>query len=422
MPAVLSTEQILLLDDDSLAIDIPSECELPEELRSIAPRRIPDQLYRCKRIRVPFLMSWIAIGVFVASVAAGATPIGEPWARIAFWSVAIVGLVGTVGVLTSRRELRYVQDGVVGAGRILELRLVPAARYNGQTIALKHVVSLELVLSDGSAAVHEFTGLQIKADGGRQADLRMGDLLPIVWLPGQFRKTAQIYAFLSFNQDKVLTRKTGEASSLWQKAGQALAVVAILAVLVGNLLLLMWCEPVAMNVPVVVTIGVVGALVLGGATLAAIVREFKRENLRAALRNQRAISEGHAIQEGASHVFLTNTPIGWLYRIVVVAGSLLIGGLTMVLWSFGANQFLDQAPPVGRVIEILGVEQVGGKSPRTKVTFRPVDEPQGKYSKEYAGRDLPRIPLVVGQQAQVDWHPGAFGWPWIGEMRAMRGN
>ena len=34
--------------------------------------------------------------------------------------------------------------------------------------------------------------------------------------------------------------------------------------------------------------------------------------------------------------------------------------------------------------------------------------------------DLPEIPLFGRQRIQVEWHPGAFGWPWIGEMRAIR--
>ena len=418
----LSAKQISQLDNDELQIVLPPECVLPEELAAIAPRRIPDELYRSKRIRVPFVTSWVLIVIFVASVAAGARPFGPPWSQIAFWSTAILGLLGVVGIFTSRRELRYVQDGAVGAGHILNLSLVPAAEYNGQTIALKHVVSLALELSDGSVAVREFTGLQIQADTGRQASIRTGDLLPIVWLPGRFEKTAQPYAFLTFNQEKVLTRATGKATGAWQKIGMGLAVVGLFAVLIGNMLLLMWCVPVSMNVPVVVTIGVVGALLLGGAMYFGIVWELKREDRRAAERNLQAVREGYAVQQGNSHAILTNTPKGWLYRILVGAGSLLLGGLTLVMWAFGANRFLDRSPPVEREIEILGVKEVGGNSPRTKVAFRPVDEPQAEYSKEYVPRDLPEIPLFAGGRASAEWHPGAFGWPWIGEVRAAQKN
>ncbi|MCR9197657.1 MAG: hypothetical protein NXI04_03340 [Planctomycetaceae bacterium] len=171
-----------------------------------------------------------------------------------------------------------------------------------------------------------------------------------------------------------------------------------------------------MNVPVVVAIGVTGAIIPGGATFWSIIWECRRSERRRQERNKTAMFEHFAPEFGTSHALLTNTLRGWMYRIIVGAGSLLIGSLSLVLWSFGANQYFDQSPPRNRAIEILGVRTSKGNSRRTKVTFRPIDEPNAKYSREYVPRDLPKFPLIKGQKAQAEWHEGAFGWPWIYDL------
>lgn len=413
----LDQETISAIDEGRLSIDLPDDFLMPPELAGVAPRRIPDEFYQRRQVRRPSIIGWILIAIGVASLIAGAKPWGGPWRQIGFYVGVIPGLMGFVVILMSRRDLKYVQDAVVGSGRILKQTLVPAADYNGETIALKHVLLLGMELSDGTLTQKEFSGLQVDANGGPRAHFRVGDVLPLVWFPGRFEKTVIPYPFLNFRRDDTLVRNTGETNGWLKKLGTAVAVIAIFAVLIGNLFLLMRCVPVGMNVPVVIAIGIGGAVFLGGAIFWVTIGECRRSERRRQERNKAAEFEHFAAEVGASHALLTNTLKGWMYRIAVGAGSLLMGGLSLVLWSFGANQFFDQSPPQNRVIEILGVRQTGGNSPRTELTFRPIDEPNAEYSREYVPRDLPKFPLIKGQRAQAEWHTGAFGWPWIGELR-----
>lgn len=418
MTDTFTDSQLDRLDSGELAVIVPEGCVVPPELQSTTPREVPEEIRRRRQLRVPFVTSWVLLALFVAAVAAGARPFGPPWSQISFGLATIVGLLGLVGVFTSRRELRYVRDGLVGAGYIRELNLQPAAEYNGQVIALKHVVTLMLELSNNDSGLHEFTGLQVQADGGPRSSLRVGDLIPIVWVPGRFRKTAVPYSFLRFNHDHVLKKPAPKKNRAIKVIGTAFLVIAMFSVLIGNLLILMWCVPVAMNTPIVIATGIVGALVPGGLMFGGILWQLRREDARTAERNRQAIADGTAIQLGSSHVMLTNSLKGWIYRIVVGAGSLLLGGLTTVLWAFAANQLFDGHPVSQPVVEIDTVQKIKG-SQRTKLTFHRIDEPQLECSKEYVARDLPQIPLFVGQRAQVTWHPGAFGWPWIEDLRMV---
>lgn len=245
--------------------------------------------------------------------------------------------------------------------------------------------------------------------------------MPLVWFPGRFNKTVIPYAFLNFNHDRVLIRETGQTSTWHKKVATTAGVIGTFAVLIGNLFLLMQCVPVGMNVQAVATIGVVGAIFLGGGMFWVIIRECRKSEQSRQERNRIARIESRALETETQHALLTNTPRGWMYRILVGSGMLLLGGMSLVLWSFGANQYFDPSPPRNRVIEILNVRQTGRDSRRTEVTFRPIDEPNAEYSREYVPSDLPKLPLMVGQQAQAEWHDGAFGWSWIGEIGPVPG-
>ena len=411
------------IDAGTVSILCPDKKSLPEELQGTAPRDVPDWIYECRRIRRPWIASWAAVIVFLSTVALGANPVGSPWAQIAFWSMFIIGMVGVVGLLTTRRDLRFVRHGMVGASRVLSVRLVPHLEHNGQTIGYQHHLDVELETTNGVSMFQEFQGLPIAASERDKVSIgiRHGDQIPVVWLPGEFQKTVTPYAFLAFNADRSLVRDDRglRTAGAWlKKLGTALLVLLIFVVLFGNLFLFMRCIPVDFSIPVVVTIGVIGGLVLGSLMMAAIVTECRAEDRKAAERNRKAILTGGAIEHGSSHVMLTNTWIGWGYRLVIGSGALLIGGLTVVLWTFGLNIWLDQSPGVDRIITILEVRERNDDRD-TEVRFTPVDEPNGNYSRTFARRDLPTVPLFANGTVVVEWHTGRFGWPWVTNFRAV---
>ncbi|MCR9197656.1 MAG: hypothetical protein NXI04_03335 [Planctomycetaceae bacterium] len=207
----LDHETIAAIDEGRLSIDLPDDFVMPPELAGVAPRRIPEEFYRSRQVRRPTIIGWVLIVIGVIALVAGAKPWGGPWQQIGFYVGVVPGLMGFVVIVMSRRDLKYIQDAVVGSGRILKQTLVPAADYNGETIALKHVLLLGMELSDGAVTHKEFSGLQVETKGGPRAEFRIGDVLPLVWFPGRFEKTVTPYPFLNFRRDYVLVRNTGAA-------------------------------------------------------------------------------------------------------------------------------------------------------------------------------------------------------------------
>ncbi|MCA9036618.1 MAG: hypothetical protein KDA91_15890 [Planctomycetaceae bacterium] len=398
-------------------ISLPEEL-LPEELRQQPERLVPHWIYRCRRIRRPWIASWCGISIFLLAILLGANPVGTPWQKIAFWPAAIIGSIGFVGVLISRSSLRYVKYGIVGTAVIEDVLLEPVQHYNGQTVAYHHAVLVSLPTTDGRVFEHEFRGLGIMAGQQEFAELRMrvGDRVPVIWLQGQFRKTAQLYGFLPFNEDVSLMRKPKPAGRWRKNLLTGIAVVGIFAVLFLNLYLMMNCVPVAMSVPIVAAVGIIGGIVLGGSALAYILHELKSEQQRMHDRNLLAIASGRAFETGSPHVMLTNTVVGWTYWIVCAAGSLLLGGLTVGLWAFGLNMYFDSGAARARVVVVDAAREVD-QGREWEISFHPKDEPNIACRRSFPVRRMPPVNLKPGGEFTVDWHPGRFGWPWIDNIR-----
>lgn len=159
MTQPLDGETMAAIEDGRLAIELPDDFQMPPELSGVPPRRIPDEFYRIRQVRRPAIIGWVLIAIGLVALIAGARPWGGPWQQIGFYVAVIPGLMGFVVILMSRRDLKYVQDAMIGAGRIMEQNLVPAMDYNGETIALNHVLLLGMELSDGTLAQREFAGL-----------------------------------------------------------------------------------------------------------------------------------------------------------------------------------------------------------------------------------------------------------------------
>ncbi len=409
------------IDAGTVAVVSPAGWQPPKELIEEVPRTVPHWALADRRIRRPWLLSWFAIGSFAIGIACGANPVGPPWSRIAFWSLSLAAIPGVVGVFTVRKDLRYVREGMVAGGRIANLDLRPGLTQHGQTMSWQHVVEVVMNLSSGDVLFWTFSGLVVSAGDREQKEiaLRTGDVIPIVWLPGQFERTASPYAFLKFNHERSLTLRP-ETERGWAKPLMiVLSALAILAVCTIDLYLMYRCVPASFSVPVVVTIGAIGGVLGTAALLYAAFIEFKAEERHLTLRNRQALVSGGAVEHGSTHALFENTWRGWGYRLLLAMGLPVLLGGTVVLWAFGLNMLLDSEPAVVREVTVLDVHVQRGQVQAVDVTFRPVDEQNTEYSKSFAQRDRPNVALVVGVHLKVDWHSGAFGWPWVDNFQAV---
>lgn len=405
------------IDSGVVALEVDSDV-LPAELQHEPPRELPDWLRHHKRVRRPRRIGWFLVSVFVVAVVCGARPWAGGLSQVGFWSAAVLGLLGLFGVL-GVGELKFVRLGSVATGLIARLELVPAQAYNGETIAWQHQVMVQLKSTNGDIVTWEFQGLPIgSADRDRvRTSLRVADPVSVLWMPGRFEKTARLYAFLNFNHDRFLVRDENAPSRFWSNVLAAVAIVAMFTALGGNLYFLSHCVPVGFSVPLVTTIGVVSGLVLGGGLMWGLIRYYRRQDELAAARNREAAVTGGVIESGSSHLLLANSVMGWGFRLMIAAGSVLICGLSVVMWLFGANLLLDRSVPADVEIAVLGVRETKGENRTFDVTFARVDQPGVEYSRSFAPRDMPGLLLQPGAKALVSWSPGALGWPWIADIR-----
>ena len=159
-----------------------------------------------------------------------------------------------------------------------------------------------------------------------------------------------------------------------------------------------------------------GAVLLWGGVLAWLIWEGLARRRKQAEHNARAAATGEAVElePGRQGWFGTH---GVILGLVVIAGSLGLGGATMLCWAFTANALLDRSPAALRPVAITEMVMT-----THSFLFR-------EYTIEYAflGSDethkilstpdhMDRFEVDLGL-AEV--HAGQFGWPWVRTIRPV---
>ena len=411
-------ELIARIDRREVEMLIHPAMEMPDELRGECPRVVPDWISSFKGIRRPWIASWCCVLIFVAAIALGAWPVGNPLGQIAFGLTLILGLVGVVGLFTVRGDLKYVQDGVVGSGRVLSIELVPAISHQGQVLSFEHVIELELQTNTGDSLVYTARGLPIGESklNHKQARFTVNEYLPIVWLPGRFRKTASPWLFLSFNAEKAFVDTDPEEPKAAKRLMTALAVVLIFAVLIGNLVLFTTCMPLDLGGVRSIPFLAAGGLILGSLFFWLIRREVKTAHEQMLERNRRAAVLGTAVQTSSSHLLMSKSIVGIGFNGLLLFGFWLICGLTILLWAFGINKLTDQTAAADETVVITEVH-TNNQDHSERITFSLANKPNEIHTISFSGRNRPNAVLVVGNKLVVSWHPGRLRMPWIDNVR-----
>lgn len=406
------------VDQQQVDILIDPAMEIPEELRGECPRVVPERISRFKGIRRPWIASWCCVLIFVGAIALGAWPVGDPLRQIAFGLTLILGVVGVVGLFTIRRDLRYVQEGKVGSGRVLSMELVPAVSHQGQVLSFEHVIELEIATNTGESFLFTARGLPIGESklNHKQARFTVNEFLPIVWLAGRFRKTAKPWLFLSFNAEKAFVDTDPEEPKTAKRLMTAVAVILILAVLLGNLVLLTNCTPLDFGGLRSIRFFISGGLILGSLVFWSLRREAKTAHEQMLERNRRAVILGTAVQTSSSHLLMSKSIIGIGFNGFLLIGSWLTCGLTVLLWIFGINKLADNTAGVDQVVVITEVKS-NQQDGSEEITFALANDPNETHSISFSGRSRPNAALVVGNKLVVSWHAGRCGMPWIDHVR-----
>lgn len=247
--------------------------------------------------------------------------------------------------------------------------------------------------------------------------MAVNDLIPIVWLSGRFEQTAKPWLFLAFNANQAFESTKSDPPGFRRALTTSVAVAAILAVAILNLVLFLTCVPLDFGGWRAIPVGLTGAALFGTGIYWLIRREVLRSAEAARSRNQQALLNGRAIQTSESHLLLSGSVAGAGFRLLIFVGSWLMGGLTCLMWAFGANTLLDNTVPVDEVVVVTSVHRNQNDSSE-EIGFHRQNDPARIYTFSVSGRNRPVVAVAPGSRLKVAWHPGLFRMPWIDQIRA----
>jgi hypothetical protein len=346
--------------------EIPADATLPEELQGEPPRELPMSVRFGPLAQSHKKIVWGLLVAGAVCLVLDQLPFVHTMALyilpLAYikWLGLILGAVGIVTHLTGgeyKKHTRYVTEGQPGWGRVTDLALAPAMVQNGQVInyffsasySIRRPDSSELaVLNDTSRPVE--THLKDFTD----TRFRVGDYVPIVWLPGKFEKTVKIYDFLGLTEESDLVRFDSKKQSLLQLLALVLLLPLMFITLFWGLYSFGRYHPIEFDystqglVPMIAG-GTLGAMLAIGSWLFQLRK--RRKSLE---RNEMSAMVGRAVELDYKENFLVRN----FMRLVILSGSILMGAVITVSWCFTANALFDNSPEKLSQVDITKMTQV----------------------------------------------------------------
>ena len=219
---------------------------LPPELIGPPPRSLPESFNegRLAQQRRRAFWGYLAAGVacftlaplpFVKTLSLYVLPLGYlVWIGLAIF---VIGLIAYLRAADLRRAARYIQHGEVSLAPVVELAKTPTLIVNSVPSRYAFVAKLNLNPDSDEPLVCEVKSKDFMADFKDAVDtrFRVGDRVPIVWMPGELQKTVQIYDFLEATPDACLVRRSlNTITPLWQLVLAAALIPLFFLVLFWN--------------------------------------------------------------------------------------------------------------------------------------------------------------------------------------------
>jgi hypothetical protein len=313
-----------------------------------------------------------------------------------------------------RGPFRYVRDGLPLAVRVLGLVKAPRVIVNGQpsthgfvaTVGFRDPETGEVKVVPVKS--NEFASARKDA---YDTPFKVGDDVTAVYLPGRLAKTLRLYSFLELSPDANLRMSSTapRPSSPWRAILVLVSVSLFFLGALANVYAYGRYEPVRFELRRAAVPFVAGAVVIGGGIFAALYLGHRREQARLGERAIVAQATGKAVE--VPRPFMGHGLYGGVLRVVVAAGSLLLGGMTAVCWCFMANAWLDRSPaqPVPATIVDMTMTTHA-------FLFR-------EYELEYTLEGSPEkrkllttpahLTSLRDRQAVAHVREGRLGWPWV---------
>lgn len=399
-------------------INLPDNRELPDELRGPVPREVPPEVKGGRLAQKRRNAIW---GCFVAGIvclAADGLPFVETLALYVlplgylFWIG--IGFCGLAALIFFRphqlkKACRYIERGDAAFARVLALVKTPTLVTHGQPTMHAFVARLQMRHPEtGEACLREVQSTAFSSSQKEQIEtpFRVGDAIPVVWIPGDFDRTLQIYDFLEVMPGRELVRRS-KPMPLWQTVGVLLLAAGFFFALLWNLYAFGRYQPLDFDwlrqggIPLAIgaVFGLAGA---GGIVLVRIL-----ERRKMAERNAEAIQSGGAVELAVEKRKIRTLGMG----LIAIFGAMLLGGATVLGLCLTANAVLDRSPSKPVAVKVTQKLQV-----THSFLFR---EYKLKYRRAADRHDIEMlttpqhlsqfvVPLGI---ARV--RAGRFGWSWV---------
>jgi hypothetical protein len=419
----------IVLADDPGPFRPPSDYRFEDELQGQPPRPRAEILrqgrYAAKQRRTTWAL--LVVGAILAVL--GPLPIVQtmglyflPLAYLTWIGLVILGF-GGFGLITGalrRGPYRYVEEGVPIVARILALRLVPAVVHEGNVTRYRFEASFEYLdpeTGEPRTAVGPSSDFLADFKDRLTTSYRVGDHVTAVYLPHDPAKTLKLYGFLDLRPDLGLIRRDGAPpSSPIATVLAILIVVSIFGVLIWNLYAYGRYTPVRISTASAAIVGGIGAVGLGGIVLWWLASQQSNARRKREERNAEAPARGEAVEPDTGPRGGPFSNHGIIMTVILAAGALLLGGLTVFCWAITANAWLDGSPATPKPIVIDEMVEVTHKAifREYKIKYHFLDDPKTKH--EYLSSP-DHLATLDGSVALAEVHAGRFGWPWVKEIR-----
>jgi len=361
----------------------------------------------------------------VLCVIAGQLPIVNHWGlyivplKYLTWIgcawLAVAGMI-PVWAIVSKGPYRYIEEGLPIVARVRNLALLPSKIVNGQKASFRYVAAIDFRdPATGAVRTAEVASRDISASARARltTSFRAGDYVTAVHLLSDPDKTLRLYGFLELRPGLgIIQRESYSAPGPLKIVATVSAVFAFFFVLGWNVYAFGRYEPRHLFNSEQLAVLLIAGVVLGGAWIGAMAYSTARDRRRRAQRNAQAAARGEPVEVEASGKKGWFGNHGIFLGLVVVAGSVLLSGVTALCWAYTANAWFDRSPPKLEPVQVVGlIEET------RKLLIR-------SYFIEYrflAGDDKKRQFLSTPDEmsqfkhklAVAEVHEGWLGWQWV---------
>lgn len=285
---------------------LPSGLQLPPELIGPPPRELPEAFHHGRVAETRQKSFWVAMLSGGACAALALLPFVKtlglyilPLAYLAWIGVGIcaIGVWAYLYASDYRKARKYVELGDAAFGHVAALTKVPGTVVNGQTTTKKFLAHLELRRPlTGEATETTVTSAEFPAQGSENVStrFRVGDWVPVVWLPGEFDSTLQVYDFVEAMPESGLLRSK-QQQSLWMTLLQVTLAVAFFFILFWNIYAFGKFQPIEFGFRDAIGPIIVGGI-LGLAVEVILYLQAVRDAKRVEQKNAEAAAMGEAIE------------------------------------------------------------------------------------------------------------------------------